>query len=128
MRAVAAELFVDLLEAADEIDDFAARIGSARRGAEVGPAAEGSVLVNEAARALRIQQGARPVSAGRQRFASGGLERAGREQGLAAGQVRDFAREFEVATLGAEFTVALDGAGGQVAVDAAHLLECGGRG
>ena len=45
---VAGELFVDLFEAADEVDHFAAGVGSAGGGAEVGTAAEGTVFVNEA--------------------------------------------------------------------------------
>ena len=50
MRAIAAELFVDLLEAADEVEDIAAGVGSAGGGAEVGAAAEGAVFIDEAAR------------------------------------------------------------------------------
>jgi hypothetical protein len=41
-------LFVDLFEAADKVDHFAAGVGSAGGGAEVGTAAEGTVFVNEA--------------------------------------------------------------------------------
>jgi hypothetical protein len=47
-RAIAAELFVDLFEAADEIDHLAAGIGSAGGGAKVRAAAEWPVIVDEA--------------------------------------------------------------------------------
>ena len=90
-----------MFEAADKVDHFAAGVGSAGGGAEVGTAAEGTVFVNEATGGLRVEQGTGAVGARGERFASGGFEGAGGEEGFAAGEIRGFAGEFEMATLGA---------------------------
>ena len=127
-RTIAGELFVDLFEAADEVEDFAAGVGSAGGGAEMGAAAEGTVFVDEAAGGLRIEERAGAVGAGREGLASGGFEGAGGEEGFAAGEIRGFAGEFEMAALGAQLAVALDRTRGEVAVDGADFVECGGRG
>ena len=94
-------MFVDLFEAADKVDHFAAGVGSAGGGAEVGAAAEGTVFVNEATGGLRIEERAGTVGARGERFASGGFEGAGGKEGFTAGEIRGFSGEFEMATLGA---------------------------
>ena len=124
-------MFVDLFEAADEVEHFAAGVGAAGGGAEVGAAGEGAVGVDEAAGGGRVEERTGTVGAGWEMFAAGGLERAGGEEGFAAGEIGGFAGEFEVAALRAEFAVAFDGAGGEVVVDGADLVESGvggGRG
>ncbi len=47
--AVSAQFRIDIFQSADQINDFAPRVGAARGGAKMCAASEGSVLVDEAA-------------------------------------------------------------------------------
>lgn len=124
-RTITTELFVDRLQATDEIDNFAACIGSARGSTKMRAASEGTVFVDQAAGGLRIEKGTSAVLPRGKRLASRGFECTGRQQGLAAGQIRCFAGQFEMTALRAQLTIAFNGARGEIAIHGANLCDEG---
>ena len=120
MRSVAAEVVVDFLEAVDEVEDMGAGIHAAGGLAEVGAAAEGAGLVDEATGGAGIEQGAGAVFADGEGFSAGGAEGFGGDEGFAAREVGDFSGELELAASGAEGALALEGAVCEVGVDFFH--------
>lgn len=84
MRAVAAEVLVDFLEAADEVEDMCAGIWAAGRGAKMRAAAEGARVVDEAAGGFRVEEGTGAVGAGGEGFSAGGAEGVGGDECFAA--------------------------------------------
>lgn len=129
-RAVAAEPFIQRLQALDEIRHLPPRQQAASRRAEMSPAAERSEFINRAALVgAECRTGTIRVClellAPRRAHALGG------EQGLAPGQDRSPAGQAKVAAAGERPAVALGRPGGQVPVNGSHLgegvSETGGR-
>jgi len=116
-------LVVDGLEAMDQIDDTRARSGAAGGRTEVSATPEGAVLVDQAARGFRMEEGAGPVGSFRQFSSPGGPEGLGRDERFALGEVGRQAGDFEVATLGPQGAVAGQRALGQFLVNGANLLQ-----
>jgi hypothetical protein len=123
--AVAFELRVDGFEAADEVDDFGAGAGSAGGGAEMGAAAKGAVVVDEAA-TVGAEERAGAVGMFRERFAAGGAEGARGEERFAAGDLRDAAGGLELAAASEAGAGAVDWAGFEFLVDGADFGESEG--
>ena len=117
MGADIAEGLVDFFEAADEVEDMSAGIGTAGGGAKVCAAAEGARFVDEAAGGFRVEEGAGAVGAGGKGSAARGTEGVGGDEGFAACEEWCFAGELEMATVGAESAGAFEGTGVKVNVN-----------
>jgi hypothetical protein len=115
-------LAIEIFQAADQVEDFAARVGAAGGGAEMGAAAEGAILVDEAA-AVLAQERAIALARGGQRLAPGGADGLRGDERLAAGELRRFAGQAELAALGAAEAGAFDRPGVDLAVDGADFSE-----
>ena len=124
--SVASELGVDFLQSMDEIADFAPRVRSAGGSAKVGAAAEGTILIDEAA-ALRIEQGTRAVGPLGEAGAPGGAQGFRGGERLAFRQVRCAAGQLEVTALCALRAGAFDRACREFRIDGADACD-GGRG
>ena len=111
MGTVAAEVLVDFLEAADEVEDMGAGVGAAGCGAKMCAAAEGTRLVDEAAGGFRVEEGAGAGGVGGECCSASGAEGVGGDEGFCVGEVWGFTGEFEMAAVGAEGAGALEGAG-----------------
>jgi hypothetical protein len=118
-------LNVGIFQSADEVDYLAAGVRSTGGSAEVGAAAEGAVLVDEAAGGGAVEEGAGSILALRQRLAAGCLEGAGGKEGFSPGQVGSFSGQLKVAALGAKLTGTGDWTIGQILVDGANDRESG---
>ena len=129
-RAVAAEPFVERLQALDEVGHLTPRQQAAGRRAEMRAAAEGPELIDRAA-LIGAERRAGAVRVRLELLATGGTHALGGEQGLAAGQHGSPAGQAEVAAAGQRPAVAVGRAGGQIPVNGAHLgegvSETGGR-
>ena len=121
MGAVAAEVLVDFLEAADEVEDMGAEVGASGRGAKMCAAAEGARFVDEAAGGFRVEEGAGAFGACGESCSAGGAKGVGGDEGFCVGQVWGFTGELEMAAVCAKGAGALEGAGCEVGVDFSNL-------
>ncbi len=117
----------DLLQSLDQVDQIAPGVGAARSGAEMGPAAEGAILVDQAFPRLGAQEGA-PVAVALELRSARGPPRLRGDEGLALGKVGRRPGEDEVAALGDPGAVPLEGVGGlfprfEVGVNGVDLLH-----
>jgi len=134
--AVAAEVLVDFLETADEVEDMGAGIGAAGGSAKMGATAERARFVDEAAGGFRVEEGTGAGCVGGEGSSAGGSDGIGGDEGFAAREEWGFSSELEMAAVGAEGAGALEGAGREVGVDFSNLaggvgFSCGewiGRG
>jgi hypothetical protein len=106
----------------DKIEHLGARIRAARRRAEMGPAAKGTVLVNHA-RAVFAQHRTRAVVAFRHCPSPRSAQRPRGQHRLAPRELRRAPGELELAALGAADARAFDGTMGQIAVNGGNFFE-----
>src|SRR3954470_15698757 len=99
MRAVAAEVAIDLLEALDQIGDIVPRVRSASGSAKMRAAAEWTVTIDQTISALSVEQRTYAVGIFGQRFASGRAQRFRGNQCFTFSEVRRAAGELEMAGL-----------------------------
>ena len=125
MGSVAAEIGVDGLESANEIEDIFTIHGTPCGLAEVGTTTKGARLIDEALLGLGLEERAGTVGGFGQRFAACGTEALGREESFTAGEVGGTAGEFELAAFGTAKAVALNGPLGEVGIDGATRGEGG---
>ena len=117
MGAVPAELGIDFLKPTDEVEDFLALHRAASRLAEVGAAAEGSGIIDEAFVGLGLEKGTGPVGGFWQMFSAGSAKAMGYEQGFPSGQLGSFSREFELAAFRSTKAVAPDRSLGEIGIN-----------
>ena len=120
-RTFTAETFIDLLQAPDQVEYLAPRVGAARGVAEMGAASEGATLVDHAALGEGVEQGTGSVLPLRQFLPAGRAHRLGGGEGLTQGQHRGPSREPEAAAFRLERAVARGGICRQIGVD---LSDC----
>jgi len=79
MRAVSTEFGIDFFEPTDEVEDFFALHGPAGGLAEVGAAADGAGIIDEAFVGLGLEKGTGSVGGFRQMFSAGSTKAMGGE-------------------------------------------------
>jgi hypothetical protein len=108
VRAIAADLTIDGLEPANQIEDISAGVGSAGGGAEVRPAAKGAVFVNDTLSVLGEHR-AGAIAAFRKLGAAARTKRLRGKQGFAFGEQRHRASEAKLAAFGETRARGIDG-------------------
>jgi hypothetical protein len=74
-RTISAQGKIDIFEAADEVENFAARYWTASRRAEMRAAAEWPIFVDQTVACFSLKHWARSISVFRDRFSAGGAKR-----------------------------------------------------
>jgi len=115
------------LEAADEVEHLAPRVGAACGLAKVGAAGEGAISIYEAAARAGVKHGTGAVAGLWKPGPPRSTERPCRQEGLGVGQPGSLTRESELAALSSAEAIALDGPGGEISVYLAHAGNHGLR-
>ena len=125
MGTIAAEVGINGLESANEIENIFAIHGTASGLAEVGTTTKGARLIDEALLGLGLEKGAGTVGGFGQSFPTCGTKTMSGEEGLAAGEVGGPSSKFKLAAFGATKAVALDRTLSEFGVDGADGIESG---
>ncbi len=124
VRAISAEVVVDLFETADEIENFATCDRAAGGGAKMCAAAEWAIVVDEAIAGGRVEHGTGAIRIFRERFAAGGAKCARGDDRFAFRQVRSATGQFKMATFGLARAVPLNRTLRKIDIDLAHFGDC----
>ena len=122
-RTDAFELFIHQLQAANQVEHFAARVGATGGFAKVRATSKGAAAVDDTF-AARIEHGTGSGDGGRgQLCAPSSAEAEGGDHGFTFREHGRLSGEFKLATLRPPHTSTLHGARGEIGIDGADFLQ-----